>query len=105
MGAFMLTHPSVHIQQIDILNAVRFIVSSDDLKEGIPHFAYKVVPDDDEPFAEQAVFYHHLELEKNGLRGMQGIGEYKIEGIAFQPGPAVGIPNVPREIAHFLTPE
>ena len=90
----MLAYPAIHIQQINILYTINFIVLPDDLKKGIPHLTYQVIPDNDKFFIQETVFDQHFKFEQNSLGSMQGIRKDQVEFIAFQFGPAISIPYI-----------
>lgn len=105
MGAFMLAYPAVDFQQIDVFNIIDFVVFPDNLEEGVPHFPYQVVPDNDKFLIQEMVFEQHFEFEQNGFWGVEGIGKDDVVFIPFQLCPAIGIPYVRGQVIYFLFPK
>src|ERR1700755_575315 len=105
MRRLIISDPAVDVHQANLFQAIYLIVFADYLKKRLLHLSNKIVPDDDEPFAQQPVFRQHLEFKENGLWRMQRIGKYQVERISLHLRPAIGIPNVGREIIHLLALE
>src|ERR1700744_5438611 len=98
MRSFVVPYPSVDIQQVDVLYTIYFIVLPDNFKERLLHLSYEIIPNDDEFLVKQAVFDKHLKFEEDGLRGMKCVLENNVELVAFHFCPAIGAPDVRRNI-------